>query len=81
MDEILLTAIIGAGAGLVGVVVGSVLSLVGQYIIFKFEDKRWKKERKIDLLKSKKGKFGFDSAIPLSDDQIDKKIGEIIDSK
>ena len=28
MDEILLTALIGAGAGLIGVVVGSVLSLV-----------------------------------------------------
>jgi len=51
MDEILLTALISAGAGLAGVVVGSVLSLVGQYII------------------------------PLSDYQIDREIGKIIDSK
>lgn len=75
--ETILVAIIG----LVGVIIGSALSWIGQYLLFRSENERWKKEKKIELLKSKKGKSTMFDYIPLSDDQIDKEIGRIIDSK
>jgi hypothetical protein len=81
MDEILLTALIGSISGLIGVLIGSILSFVGQFFIFKHENERWKKEKRIELLKSKKGRLPIDYSAPLSDSQIDMEIQEIIDSK
>jgi len=40
-----------AVVGLIGVIVGSIITYIGQYFLFRFEYKKWKKEEKIDFLK------------------------------
>lgn len=82
MDSSLLIALIGSGAGIIGVIVGSLLSLIGQFLIFDFEERRWKKEKRIELLEKKRGMgVNLESYIPMSDDKIDQKIKEIIEEK
>lgn len=54
MDKVLLTALVSAGSGLVGVIIGSILSLFGQYFLYKSENKKWQKEKRIEILRYKK---------------------------
>lgn len=42
---------------LIGVIVGGLIGIVGQFLIFYFDNKKWKKERIIEVLKMRRDRL------------------------